>query len=63
MDISKFFAEKSGLSHQSNNGEVENKRNHRLANSKQNKNKPRPIIIKFVWYNFRWRVFFKQKET
>ena len=40
MDISKFFAKKGDLSHQSNNGEVDNKRNHRLANPKQNKNKP-----------------------
>ena len=63
MDISKFFATKSDLSYQSNNGEVDNKRNHRLANPKQNKNKPRPIIIKFVRHNFRWRIFFKQKET
>ena len=63
MDISKFFAKMSDLSHQSNNGEVDNKRNHRLANLKQNKNKPRPIIIKFVQHNFRWRIFFKQKET
>ena len=52
MDISKFFAKKGDLSHQSNNGEVDNKRNHRLANPKQNKNKPRPII-KFVRHNFR----------
>ena len=34
MDISKFFTEKSDLSHQSKNGKVENKHNHRLANSK-----------------------------
>ena len=63
MDVSKFFAKKSDLSHQSNNGEVNNKRNHRLANPKQNKHEPRPIIIKFVRHNFRWRVFFKQRET
>ena len=63
MDVSKFFAKKSDLSHQSNNGEVNNKRNHRLANPKQNKHEPRPIIIKFVRHNFRWRIFFKQRET
>ena len=63
MDVSKFFAKKSDLSHQSNNGEVNNKRNHRLANPKQNKHEPRPIIIKFVRHNFRWRVSFKQRET
>ena len=63
MDISKFFAKKSNLSHQSNDGKVHNKRNHRLANPKQNKNTPRPIVIKFVRHNFRWRIFFKEKET
>ena len=63
MDISKFFTKKSDLSHQSDNDEVDNKHNHRLANSKQNKNKLGPIIIKFVCHNFRWRIFFKQKET
>ena len=63
MDVSKFFAKKSDLSHQSDNGEVDNKRNHRLANPKQNKHEPRPIIIKFVRHNFRWRIFFKQRET
>ena len=63
MDISKFFAKKGDLSHQSNNGEVDNKRNHRLANPKQNKNKPILIVMKFLRHNFRWRIFFKQKET
>ena len=29
VDISKFFAKKTDLSHQSNNGEVDNKRKHR----------------------------------
>ena len=58
MDISKFFAKKGDLSHQSNNGEVDNKRNHRLANPKQNENKPRPIIIKFVRHNFQMKDFF-----
>ena len=58
-----FFAKKSNLSHQSNNGEVDNKRNHKLANPKQNKNKARPIIIRFVRHNFKWTIFIKQKET
>ena len=62
MDISKFFAKKGDLSHQSNNGEVDNKRNHRLANPKQNKNKPRPIIIKFVRHNFRYSIFLNKKK-
>ena len=35
MDIFKFFTKKSNLSHQSDNGEVDNKRNHRLANPKK----------------------------
>ena len=35
MDIFKFFTKKSNLSHQSGNGEVDNKRNHRLANPKK----------------------------
>ena len=63
MNIANFFAKRSDLSHQSNNGGIDNKRNHRLANPKENKNKPRPIIIKFERHNFRWRIFFKQKET
>ena len=58
-----FFAKKSDLSHQFNNGEVDSKHNHGLANPKQNKNKPRPIMIKFVRHNFRRRIFFKRKET
>ena len=33
--------------------EVDIERNHRVRKSKQNKKKPRPIIIKFVRYNCR----------
>ena len=63
MDIFKFFTKKSNLSHQSDNGEVDNKRNHRLANPKKKTKKLRPIIIKLLCHNFRWRIFLKQKET
>ena len=35
--------------------EVDIERNHRVRKSKQNKKKPRPIIIKFVRYNCRYR--------
>ena len=62
MDISKFFAKKGDLSHQSNNGEVDNKRSHRLANPKQNKNKFRPIIIKFTRHNFDGGFFLNKKK-
>ena len=57
MDISKFFAKKSDLSHQSNNSEVDNKRNHALANLKRNKNKSRPIVINFLRDNFKRKIF------
>ena len=56
MDISKFFAKKSDLSHQSNS-EVDNKRNHALANLKRNKNKSRPIVINFLRDNFKRKIF------
>ena len=38
--------------------EVDIEHTHRVGKPKQNKNKPRPIIIKFVWYNCR-QDFFK----
>ena len=56
MDISKFFAKKSDLSHQSNS-EVDNKRNHALANLKRNKNKSRPIVINFLRDNLKRKIF------
>ena len=57
-----MFSKKKDLSDQSNNGEVDNKRTHRLGKPKQNKSKPRPIIIKFVRHNFRWRIFLNKKK-
>ena len=62
MDISRSFAKKRDLSDQSNNGKVDNKRTHRLENPKQNKNKPRRVIIKFVRHNFRERIFLNKKK-
>ena len=62
MDISRSFAKKRDLSDQSNNGKVDNKRTHRLGNPKQNKNKPRPVIIKFVRHNFTGRIFLNKKK-
>ena len=57
MGISKFFDKKRGLRDQSNNGKVDNKRTHRLGNPKQNRNKLRSIIIKYLRHNLRRRIF------
>ena len=56
MVIPKFFTQKRDLSDEFNNGGVDNKRTHRLENPKQNKNKPRPVTIKFYPQNFRWKI-------
>ena len=37
-------------------------RSHRLGNQKLDKNRPQPIIIKFLRYNVRARIF-KTKES
>ena len=41
---------------------VDIERTHRLGKPKQNKKTPRPIIIKFVRYNCRRRVFLNKKS-
>ena len=35
---------------------------HRVGKPKQNKKTPRPIIIKFVWYNCRQRIFLNKQN-
>ena len=42
--------------------EVEIERTHRVGKPKQNKKTPRPIIIKFVRYNCRRRIFLNKKN-
>ena len=37
-------------------------RTHRVGKPKQNKKTPRPIIIKFVWYNCRQRIFLNKQN-
>ena len=41
--------------------EVDIYHTHRTGKSKQNKHKPRPIIIEFVRYNSRRRIFLNKK--
>ena len=41
--------------------EVDSERTHRVRKPKQNKKTPRPIIIKFVRYNCRRRIFLNKK--
>lgn len=58
MDIStKFSDKKRNLSDQYNNSKTGNKCTHRLGNPKQNRNKLRPIIIKYLRHNLRRRIF------
>ena len=61
MDICKFFAKRSDFSHQSINDEVDNKRI-RLANLKQNKNKPRPILLNLCDTILDRRFFLNKKK-
>ena len=42
--------------------EVDIERTQRVGKPRQNKKTPRSIIIKFVWYNCRRRIFLKQKK-
>ena len=40
--------------------EIDIEHTHRVGKPKQNKRNPRPIIIKFVRYSCRWRIFLNE---